>query len=123
MIRISGHNILLAVSWDEGTATTGLIFGGASSWSILVFGTPIWLGHPALFPNGCSNGWTLSWVEADEEGRYPPFGEIAVAAIVGNDDRAYHVTTELLQALNDVGWTILRWRSAIGSVRRCTRRT
>ena len=27
-------------------------------------------------------------------------------AIVGNEDGAHHVTAELLQALNDVGWTV-----------------
>jgi hypothetical protein len=34
------------------------------------------------------------------------FNKVAVAAIVGNEDGAHHVTAELFQALNDVGWTI-----------------
>ena len=36
----------------------------------------------------------------------PSFGKVAVVAIVGNEDGAHHVTAELLQALNDTGWTI-----------------
>ena len=44
--------------------------------------------------------------ETDEQGRMPSFGKLAVAAIVGNEDGAHHVTAELFQALNDVGWTI-----------------
>ena len=31
---------------------------------------------------------------------------MAVVGIVGNEDGAHHVTAELLQALNDTGWTI-----------------
>ena len=44
--------------------------------------------------------------ETDDKGRMPSFGKVAVAAIVGNEDGAHHVTAELFQALNDVGWTI-----------------
>ena len=36
----------------------------------------------------------------------PSFNKVAVLAIVGNEDGAHHVTAELLQALNDTGWTI-----------------
>ena len=36
----------------------------------------------------------------------PSFGKVAVVGIVGNEDGAHHVTAELLQALNDTGWTI-----------------
>ena len=35
----------------------------------------------------------------------PSFGKVAVVGIVGNEDGAHHVTAELLQALNDTGWT------------------
>ena len=36
----------------------------------------------------------------------PSFGKVAVLGIVGNEDGAHHVTATVLQALNDVGWTI-----------------
>jgi hypothetical protein len=31
---------------------------------------------------------------------------VAVAAVVGNEDGAHHISAELFQALNDVGFTI-----------------
>lgn len=36
----------------------------------------------------------------------PSFSKVAVIGIVGNEDGAHHVTAELLQALNDTGWTV-----------------
>jgi hypothetical protein len=44
--------------------------------------------------------------ETDDRGRMPSYGKVAVAAIVGNEDGAHHVTATLFQALNDEGWTI-----------------
>ena len=44
--------------------------------------------------------------ETDDKGRMPSFGKLAVVGIVGNEDGAHHITGTLLQALNDVGWTI-----------------
>jgi hypothetical protein len=44
--------------------------------------------------------------ETDDAGRTPAYGKVAVFAIVGNEDGAHHVTAELAQSLNDVGWTI-----------------
>ena len=44
--------------------------------------------------------------EIDKQGRYPTFGRIAVAAVVGNEDGAHHVCAELYQALTDVGFTV-----------------
>lgn len=44
--------------------------------------------------------------ETDAEGRMPSYSKVAVVAVVGNEDGAHHVSAELFQALNDVGWTI-----------------
>ncbi len=44
--------------------------------------------------------------EIDPDGRRPGYGEIAVAAIVGNEDGAHFSSAQLFQPLNDVGWTI-----------------
>lgn len=44
--------------------------------------------------------------ETDEKGRMPSYSKVAVAAIVGNEDGAHHVASQLFQSLNDVGWTI-----------------
>ena len=44
--------------------------------------------------------------ETDEQGRLLTYGKVAVAAIVGNEDGAHHITGVLFQTLNDVGFTI-----------------
>ena len=36
----------------------------------------------------------------------PSYGRIAVVAVVGNEDGAHFVSSQLYQALNDVGFTI-----------------
>src|SRR5690606_1090424 len=44
--------------------------------------------------------------ETDDANRMPSYGRIAVAAVVGNEDGAHFVSSQLYQALNDVGFTI-----------------
>ncbi len=44
--------------------------------------------------------------ETDDEGRMVSYGRVAAVAVVGNEDGAHHVSAELFQALNDVGFTI-----------------
>src|SRR3546814_4066433 len=36
----------------------------------------------------------------------PSYSKVAVAAIVGNEDGAHNVSSQIFRALNDVGWTI-----------------
>ena len=44
--------------------------------------------------------------ETDDQGRMVSYGKVAAVAVVGNEDGAHHVSAELFQALNDVGFTI-----------------
>jgi predicted CoA-binding protein len=44
--------------------------------------------------------------ETDDEGRMISHGRVAAVAVVGNEDGAHHVSAEVFQALNDVGFTI-----------------
>lgn len=106
-IRLSDRNVLPGVTSDEGPGDDWPAIRQAILDSdILIFGTPIWLGQPSSIAKRVLERMDAFLGEADEQGHYPPFGKIAVAAIVGNEDGAHHVTAELFQALNDVGWTI-----------------
>ena len=106
-IRLSDRNVLPGVRSDEGPGDDWPAIRKAILDSdILIFGTPIWLGQPSSIAKRVLERMDAFLGEADDEGHYPPFGKIAVAAIVGNEDGAHHVTAELFQALNDVGWTI-----------------
>jgi predicted CoA-binding protein len=44
--------------------------------------------------------------ETDDQGRMPSYGKVAAVAVVGNEDGAHHVSAEIYQALNDVGFTV-----------------
>ena len=78
---------------------------------ILVLGTPIWLGQPSSVAKRVLERMDAFLDEKDKHGRLPPFGKVAVLAIVGNEDGAHHCHAELSQALNDLGFTI----PAVGS--------
>jgi multimeric flavodoxin WrbA len=73
---------------------------------ILVFGTPIWLGHPSSFAQRVLERMDAFLGETDESGRLVSFGRVAIIAVVGNEDGAHHVVAELAQGLNDVGFTL-----------------
>lgn len=44
--------------------------------------------------------------ETDDQGLPSMYGKVAAVAVVGNEDGAHHVTAEVVQALNDVGFTV-----------------
>ena len=106
-IRIVDHNVLPGVSSDEGEGDDWPeIRARILAADILVFGTPIWLGQTSSVAKRVLERMDAFLGETDDHGRMPSFSKLAVAAIVGNEDGAHNVTAELLQALNDEGWTI-----------------
>jgi multimeric flavodoxin WrbA len=106
-IRIADHDIKPGVSSDEGPGDAWPdIRRRILAADILIFGTPIWLGQPSSLAKRVVERMDAFFSETDDNGRMPSFGKIAVVGIVGNEDGAHHVTAELLQALNDTGWTI-----------------
>lgn len=106
-IRAADHNILPGVKSNEGPGDDwpGIREKILTS-DILVLGSPIWMGQPSSVAKRILERMDAFLGETDDRGRTPAFGKVAVAAIVGNEDGAHHVTAELFQALNDVGWTI-----------------
>ena len=106
-LRLAAFNVLPGVTSDEGPGDDWPdIRRRILDHDILIFGTPIWLGQPSSIAKRALERMDAFLGEADDQGRYPPFGKVAIAAVVGNEDGAHHVTAELFQALNDVGWTI-----------------
>jgi len=73
---------------------------------ILLIGTPIWLGQPSSVCQRVLERLDAFLGERDREGRLLSFGRTAAVAVVGNEDGAHHVSAQLYQALNDVGFTI-----------------
>ena len=106
-IRIADHDIKPGVTSDEGEGDAWPdIRRRILAVDILIFGTPIWLGQPSSLAKRVVERMDAFFSETDDSGHMPSFNKVAVLAIVGNEDGAHHVTAELLQALNDTGWTI-----------------
>jgi multimeric flavodoxin WrbA len=73
---------------------------------VLLFGTPIWIGHPCSIAQRVierMDAWLFSY---DELGRKKVYGRVAGVAITGNEDGGHHVFAECAQALNDVGFVL-----------------
>jgi len=106
-IRPADHDILPGVTSDEGRGDDWPdIRRRILDCDILMFGTPVWLGQMSSIAKRVLERMDAFLSETDSAGRMPSFGKVAVAAIVGNEDGAHHITATLFQALNDVGWTI-----------------
>ncbi|MBK5222209.1 MAG: flavodoxin family protein [Acidimicrobiia bacterium] len=73
---------------------------------IVVLGTPIWLGQPSSVVKRVLERMDAFLGETDDQGRMISYDKVALVAVVGNEDGAHHVSAELYQALNDVGFTL-----------------
>jgi multimeric flavodoxin WrbA len=107
IVRIAAFDIKPGVTADEGEGDEwpGLLRQILDT-DILVLGTPIWLGQPSSVAKRVLERMDAFFGEPDGSKRLPPFGKVAIVAVVGNEDGAHHVCAELYQALNDVGFTI-----------------
>jgi multimeric flavodoxin WrbA len=105
--RVVDHDVRPGVTGDEGDGDDWPILRvKVLAADILVLGTPIWLGHPASPAQRVLERLDAFLAETDDRGRPIAFDKVAVVAVVGNEDGAHHVSAELFQGLNDVGFTI-----------------
>ncbi|MEJ8309553.1 flavodoxin family protein [Agrobacterium larrymoorei] len=106
-IRLADFNIKPGVTSDEGEGDDWpSIRQKILDADILILGTPIWLGQPSSVSKRALERMDAFLEETDDAGRMVSYGRIAAVAVVGNEDGAHHVSAELYQALNDVGFTI-----------------
>ncbi|MEN3953535.1 NAD(P)H-dependent oxidoreductase [Iodidimonas sp. SYSU 1G8] len=107
VIRAADHDIRPGVSADEGKGDAWpAIRKKVLAADILLMGTPIWLGQPSSICKRVLERLNAFLDETDDAGRMLTFGRVACVAVVGNEDGAHHVSAELYQGLNDVGFTI-----------------
>lgn len=107
LLRVVDHDVRFGVTIDE---------GDGNAWprmrrrmldsDILVIASPIWLGQPSSIAKMVLERLDAELGETDDEGRMLTYNKVAAVAVVGNEDGAHHVTAELLQALNDTGFSI-----------------
>jgi multimeric flavodoxin WrbA len=107
VIRVVDHDIRFGVSTDEGDGDEWPgIRARILAANLLIIATPIWLGQPSSVCKMVLERLDAELSETDDQGRLLTFGKVAAVAVVGNEDGAHHVTAEVLQALNDVGFTV-----------------
>ena len=107
IVRVADHDIKPGVTSDEGDGDAWpAIRQQILDADILVLGTPIWLGQPSSLAHRVMERMDAFLGETDDEGRMVSYGRVAMVAVVGNEDSAHHVSAELYQALNDVGFTL-----------------
>ena len=106
-LRMVDYDILPGVTSDEGAGDDWPeLRAKILAHDILIFGGPIWMGQVSSVGKRVLERMDAFLSETDGKGRMPSYGKVAVLGIVGNEDGAHASTAQLLQALNDVGWTI-----------------
>jgi multimeric flavodoxin WrbA len=107
VLRLVDHDIKPGVTSDEGEGDAWpRIRQQILKADILIFGTPIWIGHPSSVSQRVLERMDAFLSETDDQGRMVTYGRVAGVAVVGNEDGAHHVIAELYQGLSDVGFTI-----------------
>ena len=106
-LRVADYNVKPGVEWDEGDGDEWPHLGErVLAAEVLLFGTPIWIGHPSSIAQRVierMDAWLFSY---DELGRKKVYGRVAGVAITGNEDGGHHVYAECAQALNDIGFVL-----------------
>ncbi len=107
IVRVADHDVRPGVTSDEGPGDDWpALRRRVLDADILVLGTPIWMGQPSSICKRVLERLDAFLGETDDLGRMISTDRVAVVAIVGNEDGAHHCTAEMLQALNDVGFTV-----------------
>ena len=106
LIRIVDHRVSPGVERDMGEGDEWpRIRERLVAADILVLATPIWMGQPSSIAQRLLERLDAELSETDGQGRLQTYGKVAVAAAVGNEDGAHHVSGIPFPALNDVGFS------------------
>jgi multimeric flavodoxin WrbA len=106
-VRVVDHDVKPGVEIDMGPGDEWPeIRAQVLAADILVIATPTWMGQLSSVGQRVLERLDAELSETNEQGLPILYGKVAVAAIVGNEDGAHHITATLFQALNDVGFSI-----------------
>jgi multimeric flavodoxin WrbA len=107
VVRVVDHDVKPGVELDmgDGDAWPG-IREQLMAADILLVSTPTWVGHMSSVAQRVLERLDAELSETDDSGRPLVTGKVAVTAVVGNEDGAHKITADLMQALDDVGFTV-----------------
>jgi multimeric flavodoxin WrbA len=120
LVRVVDHDVKPGVQLDMGDGDEWpAIRRQVMDADILVLATPTWLGQHSSVAQRVLERLDAELSETDDEGRLQTFGKVAIAAVVGNEDGAHHISGVLFQALNDVGFSLAAnavayWNDQVG---------
>ncbi|MFG2589489.1 NAD(P)H-dependent oxidoreductase [Streptomyces sp. NBC_01166] len=107
VVRVADHDIRPGVEIDMGDGDAWpALREKVMAADILLIATPIWLGHPSSVCQRVLERLDAELSETDEQGRLLTYGKVAAAAVVGNEDGAHKVSSDLFQGLNDLGFSL-----------------
>ena len=107
IVRVADHDVKPGVETDMGDGDEWpALREKIVAADIFILGMPIWMGQPSSVAKRVLERLDAFLGEADDNGRMPAAGKVALVAVVGNEDGAHHCHAACFQALNDVGFTI-----------------
>ncbi|NYJ74285.1 flavodoxin family protein [Allobranchiibius huperziae] len=107
VVRVADHDVKAGVEADMGDGDQWpQIRAQLIASDIVILATPTWMGQPSSICQRVLERLDAELSETDEQGRPLTFGKVAVAAVVGNEDGAHHISAIVFQCLNDVGFSI-----------------
>src|SRR4051794_16694040 len=107
VVRVVDHDVKPGVEIDMGEGDAWpAIRERMMAADILLVATPTWVGHMSSVAQRVLERLDGELSETDESGRRLVPGKAAVPAVVGNEDGAHKITADLMQGLDDIGFTI-----------------
>jgi multimeric flavodoxin WrbA len=107
VVRVVDHDVKPGVEIDMGDGDAWpAIREQLMAADILVVSTPTWVGHMSSVAQRVLERLDGELSETDDSGRPLVTGKVAVTAVVGNEDGAHKITADLMQGLDDIGFTI-----------------
>jgi multimeric flavodoxin WrbA len=106
-VRVVDHEIKPGVQLDMGDGDAWpQIRAQLIDADILIISTPTWMGQQSSVCQRVLERLDAELSETGDNGQPVVSGKVAVAAVVGNEDGAHHISAVLFQSLNDVGFSI-----------------
>ena len=107
VVRVVDHDVKPGVEVDMGEGDAWpAIRERMMAADILLIATPTWVGHMSSVAQRVLERLDAELSETDDSGRPRVTGKVAVTVVVGNEDGAHKITADLMQGLNDIGFTI-----------------
>jgi multimeric flavodoxin WrbA len=107
MVRVVDHDVKPGVEKHMGDGDAWpAIRDKVLAADILLIATPTWMGQASSVCMRVLERLDAELSEKDDQGRPSVFGKVAAVAVVGNEDGAHHISSQVFQALNDVGFSI-----------------